>query len=297
LTPTACPLRRLILLSVHYRFPKLLWDQVARFRRCAGPLADLGLALRLHPIVHRFSREDVGPAVAALEQGRGAFRARGLDLRGRQDIPRAGQAHGNALSAALQRLWRERAVDLDDLIGVVDHDAHPLDARLLARLAAQLESSPELAGVGIPHWERGHCYLHPALFLTRVRTVEEMGPSMAFEVQPPRTPGDETWSDTGEGFTLWCEEHGRPVLPLRVCSTAFPWATWESDMVPNNGTELTGWHGEPVRVGHLMRYGLADGVPLVSHLWTTPHGFFQGPDRRATWDEVLAAYLAEPLAD
>jgi hypothetical protein len=109
-----------------------------------------------------------------------------------------------------------------------------------------------------------------------------MGPSTAFEVRVPRTPEDETWSDTAEGFTLWCEEHSRPVLPLRVCSTVYPW----------HGAELTGWHGEPVRVGHLMRYGLEDGAPLASHLWTGSYPWGPSP---YPWDEVMAAYLSEPM--
>jgi hypothetical protein len=291
------PLKRLILLSVHYLHPELLTDQIERFRRCAAPLAEMGYALHFHPIVHRFCREDVGHTVAGLCHGRDIFRVRGIDLRGRQTIPKGGQSHGHSLSAALQRLWKEKAIDFDDLVGVVDHDAHPLDTRLLARLAGVLEGSPDLAGVGLPQWQRGHCFLHPSLFLTRVRTVEEMGPSTAFEVRLPRTPEDESWSDTAEAFTLWCEERGRPILPLRVCSTAYPWTKWDSDMAPGNGTELTGWHGESVRVGHLMRYGLEEDAPLVSHLWAGPLGPYKWMDFSAhAWDDVLAEYLAEPLA-
>jgi hypothetical protein len=285
------PPRRLILLAVHHRHPELLADQIERFRRCAAPLADLGFSLRFHPIAHRFTSEDIGRTVAALDQGRGIYRVRGIDLRGRQLMPRAARAHGRSLSAALQALWREKAVGFDDLIGIVDHDAHPLDASLLARLAAELEGAPDLAGIGVPQWHRGHCFLHPSLLLTRVGTIEEMGPSTAFEVRVPRTPDDETWNDTAEGFTLWCEEHGRRVLPLRVCSTAYPWSRWDSDMAP--GTELTGWHGEPVRIGHLMRYGLEESAPLVSHLWSASYPW--GPSEYP-WDEVTAAYLGEPMS-
>jgi hypothetical protein len=286
------PPRRLILLAVHHRHPELLADQIERFRRCAAPLADLGFALCFHPVVHRLAREDVGRTVAALDQGRGIFRVRGIDLRGRLLMPGGALAHGRSLSAALQALWREKAVGFDDLIGIVDHDAHPLDASLLARLAAELTRAPELAGIGVPQWHCGHCFLHPALLLTRVRTVEEMGPSTAFEVRLPRAPDDGSYNDTAEGFTLWCAERGRPVLPLRVCSTAYPWREWDSGMILANGAELTGWHGEPVRVGNLMRYGLEENAPLVSHLWGV---FHLGSPNHYPWDEVLAAYLGEPM--
>lgn len=66
-------------------------------------------------------------------------------------------------------------------------------------------------------------------------------------------------------------------------------------MVPAAGTELTGWHGERVRVGHLMRYGLEPGVPLVSHLWAGPLGPYQWMGfSDHVWEEVRAAYFAEP---
>jgi hypothetical protein len=63
-------------------------------------------------------------------------------------------------------------------------------------------------------------------------------------------------------------------------------------MVPANGTELTGWHGETVRIGNLMRYGLEENAPLVSHLWAVSHLWTSD---HYPWDEVLAAYLGEPM--
>ena len=288
----ARPLQRLILLSVHHCVPELLIDQIERFRRCAAPLADLGFALRFHPVVHRLAREDVGRTVAALDQGRDIFRVRGIDLRGRLLMPGGALAHSRSLAAALQALWHQKAVGFDDLIGIIDHDAHPLDASLLARLAAELTGAPGLAGIGVPQWHCGHCFLHPALLLTRVRTVEEMGPSTAFEVRLPRAPDDGSYNDTAEGFTYRRGTRSRCYC-LGVCSTGTPWREWDSGMTPASGAELTGWHGKPVRVGNLMRYGLEENTPLVSHLWGV---FHLGSPNHYPWDEVLAAYLGEPMS-
>ncbi len=291
--------KRLAVLSVHYRYPELLADQIARLRPCAGPLArELDLALRFHPILHRSSQEEVVRAAAEATHGRGEFRVRSLDLRSLAAIPRGAEAHGHSLAAAFRLLRSEEALGDGDLVAILDHDAHPVHVRMLADLAAALHGPAAPAGVGIPQWQRGHCYLHPSLLLTRVETIDRIGPETAFQVRIPPDPHDDDWSDTSEEFTVWCEAQRLPVLPLRVTSTAFPWSRWDSDMVPGRGTELTGWHGEAVRVGHLMGYGLLPGLPLVSHLWAGPADPAQ---RRGfshhTWDEVLAAYLAEPLED
>jgi hypothetical protein len=222
-----------------------------------------------------------------------------IDLRGLppEVVPRHGPlSHGHSLAAAYRLLRRDGRLAASDLVAVLDHDAHPLDAGLFFLLGEQLLARPDLAGIGIPQWYHGRCYLHPSLLLTRAATLDEIGPEQAFQTRRP-TRGDLDWHDTGEGFTIWCERHGRPILPLRVLSTAFPFDRWDSDMAPGGGTELTGWHGERVRVGHLMRFGLEPDRPLVSHIWAG----FLGPYRRDnfsrhTWAEVLAAYLAEAIA-
>lgn len=286
----------LAVLSVHYRYPELLADQVERLGRCAPALrAAAGLALRFHPIVHRFAREEVRRAVGAARGGNGDFAVRGLDLSDRSAavIPRGGRSHGHSLAEAFRVLRARGELAACDLIAVLDHDAHPLDTGLFAALCAALAHRPEPAGVGIPHWHGTQCYLHPSLLLTRVETVERMGLATAFQVRLPISPDSEDWDDTCEGFTAWCAKRRLPLLPLRVCSTAFPWTWWDG-----GSTEQTGGHGEAVRLGHLMSYGLAPERPLVSHVWAgalgpyrdlglSPHG----------WDEVLAAYLSEPLED
>jgi hypothetical protein len=286
---------RLAVLSVHYRHPELLADQGERLRRCAPPLrAGSGLTLRFHPVIHRFATEEVVRAVAGASGGRGDFAVRGLDLRDRPPatIPQGGRSHGHSLAEAFRVLRREGELAPDDLVALLDHDAHPLDTRLFAALAGELARSPGLAAVGIPHWRGEEIYLHPSLLLTRAGMIERMGTAAAFEVRLPAHPGDESWADTCEGLTAWCGEQRLPVLPLRVCDTVFPWARWDGGR-----TERTGRHGEPVRLGHLMRYGLEPGAPLVSHVWAGALGPYRSlalSDH--TWDEVLAAYLAEPLA-
>ncbi len=181
---------------------------------------------------------------------------------------------------------------------MLDHDAHPLDVRLFARLGEALRRRPELAGVGIPQWQRGHCYLHPSLLATRAATIFEMGTAAAFEVRLPPFDGSDDWHDTAEGFTAWCERRGRALLPLRVNATRFPWTRWDSDMVPGGGASLTGEHAEPVRIGNLMHYGLDAGRSLASHVWAGPLGPFRwlGLSDHGI-EEVFAAYLEEPLAE
>jgi hypothetical protein len=290
---------KLAVLSVHYRYPELLADQIARLSRCAAPLRDaLGAELRLHPIIHAGSRPEVVRAVRAGCKASKGF-AEPIDLRGRppEVMPeRELLRHGHGLAEAYRTLRREGRLGDEDLLAVLDHDAHPLDAGLFSLLGSRLLAHPEVAGTGIPQWYHGRCYLHPSFLLTRVANVEEMGADMAFLSRQPAFPGDDDWYDTCEGFTIWCERHARAILPLRVVSTAFPFDRWDSDLVPDGGTELTGWHGERVRVGHLMRFGLEAERPLVSHVWAGFLGPYRG-DRfsRFSWDEVLAAYLREEV--
>jgi hypothetical protein len=295
---------RVAVLSVHYRYPELLADQIGRLRRCAGATREeLGAELRFHPIVHAGSRPSVKQAVHAGCRASGGF-AEPIDLSDRRPpvMPeRELMRHGHGLAEAYRVLRRDGRLANGDLVAAMDHDAHPLDDRLFAVLGRRLAAQPDLAGTGIPQWYHGRTYLHPSFLLTRVATVDEMGEEAAFLSRQPAFRGDPDWYDTCEGFTIWCERHRRTILPLRVVSTAFPFDRWDSDMAPGGGTELTGWHGEPVRIGHLMRFGLEADRPLVSHVWAS----FLGPWRQdrfspssLTWEEALAAYLAElPIQD
>ena len=277
---------RLAVLSVHYLLPELLADQVARLAACTPPLLRrTGLSLNFHPIVHRFARDEVARGVLETDGG--------LDLRDRplDVIPRGGRSHGHSLAEAFRTLRRTGALENGDLVAFLDHDAHPLDTRLFAALASALVRTPEPLGLGIPHWHDGLCYLHPSLLLSRVETLERIGIAAACEVRLPATAGDGAWADTCEGFTAWGRERGLPLLPLRVCSTMFPWDWWDG-----GATARDGWHGEPVRHGHLMRYGLEQEKPLVSHVWAGALGPYRSLGlSQHTREEVLAAYLAEPL--
>jgi hypothetical protein len=288
---------RVAVLSVHYRYPELLADQITRLLRCAGPTQQaLGAELRFHPILHAGSRAAVKEAVRAGCAASGGL-AEPIDLSDRLPAVMPGRQlmrHGHGLAEAYRVLRRDGRLAADDLVAVLDHDAHPLDDRLFAVLGRRLAEQPDLAGIGIPQWYHGRTYLHPSFLLTRAATVDEMSVETAFLSRQPAFSHDPDWHDTCEGFTIWCERHRRGILPLRVVSTAYPFDKWDSDLAPGGGTELTGWHGEAVRVGHLMRFGLEADRPLVSHVWAS----FLGPWRHDrfspfTWAEVAAAYLAE----
>jgi hypothetical protein len=291
--------RRVAVLSVHYRYPELLGDQLARLERCVAPTREaLGLRLEFFPIVHRHSLAEV---VAAAHSGCAATRfATCIDAGERLSVmpPNGGRLHGQGLAAGFELLQGRLHLEPDDLVVLLDHDTHPLDARLFARLGEALRERPELAGTGIPQWHRGHCYLHPSLLATRAATIFEMGTAAAFEVRVPPSEGSGDWHDTAEGFTAWCEGRGRALLPLRVNATRFPWTHWDSDMVPGGGACLTGEHGEAVQVGNLMHYGFEAGASLASHVWAGPLGPFRWL-RLSDYDReaVFAAYLSEPLAD
>ena len=291
-------MRRLVLLAVHYRHPELLADQIDRLRRCAAPVrAVLGAELVLVPILHRWAAPEVAGAILSAARDAPAL-VLPVDLRDRsaEEIPED-TCHGNSLAAACRFLAGTGRLGGDDLVGSLDHDVHPLHPDAFARLGERLLAADAPFGIGIPQWHRGHCYLHPSLLLTRASALEIMGPATAFELRSPAVNG-RSWSDTGEGFTIWCEQNGRAILPLRVESTAFPWSSWDSSMAPGKGTELEGWHGEPVRIGSLMRYGLAPGEPLLSHLWAGPLDPYRWMGfTDVTWEEAVAAYLAEPFVD
>ncbi|HXO21942.1 MAG TPA: hypothetical protein VOA87_18665 [Thermoanaerobaculia bacterium] len=289
--------QRLAVLTVHYRYPALLEDHLSRLARCAEPTREgLGAELRYFAIVHPSSLPEAVAAVAKACR-RHPFAA-WIDLRDRPlgFRPTSGRVHGWSLARAFEQLTAAATLAPGDLVALLDHDAHPLATGLFAALGEKLRRE-SLAGIGIPQWQRRRWFLHPSLLLTSVETVREMGTGAAFEVKIPLAESDETWHDTAEGFTLWCRQRGRPLHPLRVTSTAFPWERWDSDNVPGGGTELTGEHGEPVRVGYLMRYGLDPQPPLVSHVCAGPLGpyhWMRFSDHRE--DEVFTAYLEEPLA-
>ncbi len=273
--------KTLAVLSVHYRYPALLQDQARRLRSCAAPLRQaLGLELRHYPVLHSKCEPDVADEALAWGER--------VDLRDRAELK---PAHGSSLAEAFRQL-RKEGLQAGDLVAVMDHDTHPLDAGLFAEAARALLARQDLGGVGIPTWHRGHCYLHPSFLLTRAGLVDAMTPERAFLAR--KWPDGRLRWDTAEGFTAWCEEDGRSTHAMRVESTGFPWPRWDSEMVPGRGSRLTGEHGEPVQVGNLMRYGLEAGRPLLSHVWAAPllHRSFSDQDR----EEVLAAYLAEPMA-
>jgi len=287
------PRPRLGVISVHYRLRRLLVDQHRRLSACAAPTRRaLGRDLWYFPVVHHASRPDIVAAAGEMSSPSSALSplprlpVAAVDLRGR---PLVRRHHQDYLLEAYRELRRCRRLAADDLVAVMDHDAHPLREDALA-LAAERLLATGAAGIGIPQWHRGRCYLHPSFSLSRVETIDAMAPELAFASRRgPRKVGD-----TGEGFTVWCEENGRPLSFLRVFSTAFPWREWDSDMAPGGAAELVGEHGEPVHVGHLMRYGLPEGTPLFSHVWLLPLGTGYFSDHEP--EEVLDAYLAEPLA-
>jgi hypothetical protein len=296
---------KIIVLSVHYKYPALLQDQWERVRECAGPVRkSLNAELRYHPVVHGGSTRAVVEAANAVGE-HDALSSSCIHLRARPAT--SASAHGDSLADALLELTRTVLVHDEDLIAVMDHDAHPVDVNLFATVGEKLLAQPSLAGIGIPQWHRGHCYLHPSFLMARAEVIQQMGVETAFKVQPPRR--HLPFRDVCEGFTIWCENNGRAILPLRVNGTRFPWSRWDSDMVPEGGTELVGEHGERVRVGNLMLYGLGAERSLVSHVWAAPLRQYSRFLRLKQWltdsplgpaadfdeREVLSAYFAEPL--
>lgn len=276
---------RIGVLSVHYRIRPLLIDQHRRLRGCVAATRVGGRELWYFPIVHAETRPDIAAAAREMSFPRAPLPTAFVDLR---DLAMEGPPHKGSLVAAYRRLRRSGRLAGSDLVAVMDHDAHPLREDALAAAAERLLATGA-AGIGNPQWHHGRCYLHPSFFLARVATIDEAGPEVAFASRR----GGVRLGDTGEGFTVWCEENGRPIYPLRVVSTGFPWRFWESQNVRDQRAELIGAHGERVHVGHLMRYGLPEGPPLVSHVWSVTLGgkHFSDDDP----DEVLAAYLAEPF--
>ena len=116
--------------------------------------------------------------------------------------------------------------------------------------------------------------------------------------------------DVCERFSIWCSSNGLPLLPLRVNDTRYPWSRWDSNMAPGGRAELVGAHGERVRIGNLMRYGLTAERSLVSHVWAAPLRRHPRLSRLLAWlrnvsaghatgvseRKVLAAYLSEPIS-
>jgi hypothetical protein len=278
-------LPRMGVLSVHYRLPPLLADQHKRLRGCVAAVAAMGWELWYFPVVHAGSRPEVAAVALAMSDERASLPTAAVDL-SRRPLP--GRPHKEALIAAYRRLRRSGQIAAKDLVAVMDHDAHPLCREAMAAGAERLLASGA-AGLGNPQWHRRRCYLHPSFLLARAATLDEVGPELAFA---SRRDGQRL-GDTGEGFTVWCEEQGRSIYPLAVLSTAFPWRFWASENVPDGRAELVGEHGERVQVGHLMRYGLPEGPPLLSHVWSVTLGGRHFSDHAE--EEVLAAYFAEPF--
>lgn len=297
---------RVIVLSVHYKYPELLRDQWKRIRECAAPLRDsLNAELRYHPIVHGGSAREVVEAAHAVRDHDGLVSSC-VHLQATPES--SASAHGESLAEALAELTRTSALQDKDLIAVIDHDAHPLDVKLFAAAGERLLAQESLAGIGIPQWHRGHCYLHPSFLIARAEVIGKMGPDVAFEARMPGQ-GIAFW-DVCEGFTVWCENNGRAILPLRVNATRFPWSRWDSGKVPDGGAEFIGEHGERVRFGNVMHYGLSEERSLVSHVWAAPLTRHPKLSRLKAWltnrapgladdydeREVLSTYLAEPLS-
>ena len=296
---------RIIVLSVHYKYPELLRDQWERLRVCAEPTRQsLNAELRYHPVVHGGSNAKVVEAAHAVGEHDG-LSSSCIHLRSMPES--SASAHGDSLAAALLELTRAGAIRDEDLVAVMDHDAHPVHADLFTAVGATLLGQKAPAGIGIPQWHRGHCYLHPSFLITRSALIRQMGVEVAFKAQKTTGSNASFW-DVCEGFTVWCKDNGRTILPLRVNATRFPWSRWDSDMVPDNGTELIGQHGERVQMGNLMHYGLGEERSLVSHMWAAPLKEYSGLSRlrrlltktgtRVADDhdlrKVLSAYLAEP---
>jgi hypothetical protein len=273
---------RIGVLSVHYRIRPFLVDQHRRLRGCVPAVRAMGWELWYYPIVHAGSRPDIRAAARAMSPV-APLPAMAVDL-GRRPLP--GPAHKEALMAAYRRLRRSGQIRARDLVAVMDHDAHPLCSEAMAAAARRLLESGA-AGLGVPQWHHRRCYLHPSFLLARAATLDEIGPELAFA---SRRDGVRL-GDTCEGFTVWCQENGRPIDPLRVVSTGFPWQFWKSENVPDDRADLVGEYGEQVHVGHLMRYGLPAGPPLVSHVWSVTLGGHHFSDH--TEEEVWAAYFAE----
>jgi hypothetical protein len=294
--------RKIIVLSVHYKYPDLLRDQWRRIRECAGAAHhSLNAELRYRPVVHGGSSPDViEMAYAVGDQGGASCSC--IHLRAKP--PTSASAHGDSLTEAVLQLTRAGALHDDDLIAVMDHDAHPVDASLFAVVGEKLLEQKSPAAIGIPQWHRGHCYLHPSFLMAGVDVIRQMGPETAF-----RARHHPSFWDVCEGFSIWCENNGRAILPLRVNATRYPWSRWDSDMAPDGSAQLVGEHGEPVQVGNLMLYGLDAERSLVSHVWAAPLKRHARLARLKRWltnstpglaadfneRDVLSAYLAEPL--
>jgi hypothetical protein len=296
---------RIIVLSVHYKYPELLRDQWKRIRECAGPLRKaLDAELHYHPIVHGGSATEVVKAAYAIGEHDPANHCVHL----RATPASSASAHGDSLAEALLELTRTSPLQEQDLIAVIDHDAHPVDVNLFAAAGEKLRAQESLAGIGIPQWHRDHCYLHPSFLMARAAVIGQMGPDVAFRVRMPQR--DVSFWDVCEGFTVWCENNGRAILPLRVNSTRFPWSRWDSGKAPDGGAEFLGEHGERVRFGNVMHYGLNEERSLVSHVWAAPLTRHPKLSRLKAWltnrapgladdydeREVISAYLAEPLS-
>src|SRR5262249_46160638 len=155
----------------------------------------LNAEVRYHPIVHGGSASEV---VTAAQAASADDELACSCIHFPTTPPTSASAHGDSLAEAVMDLTHRGEVDDEDLIAVMDHDAHPVDADVLAAVGERLLSQPSAGGIGIPQWHRGHCYLHPSFLMVRAGLIRQIGPDVTFRM---RLPGNDAslW-DVGEGF-------------------------------------------------------------------------------------------------
>ncbi|HKE96368.1 MAG TPA: hypothetical protein VKB34_18820, partial [Povalibacter sp.] len=111
---------KIIILSVHYKYPELLRDQWERIRACTGPVrVALNAELRYHPIVHGGSTPEVVEVARAVSEHEGHACSH-IHLQTRPAS--SASAHGDSLAAALLQLTRDSPLQDEDLIAIMDHD-------------------------------------------------------------------------------------------------------------------------------------------------------------------------------
>lgn len=270
---------KIFVLSVHYAVTEFAAEQCNRILECLTPEAT---SIYYCPIIHQWTESSVADIL-----GSHLFH---ISLGKNDNIREGHHGHGDSLVAAYHQL--KPAIGNDDLVLVLDHDAHPISAFMLYKMVAWLKDNCGCNGIGIPWWRQGGVYLHPSCAMIRAKTVKEMGPTMAFRNNWFGENTDRQW-DNLQGFTVWHETHKGHVDYFKVFDTKFPYTKWDSDIAVNESPCLIGEHGENVTVGYLMHYGFSqDHNPLVSHLWHSDPWV-----RKTKWKlgQAQRQYLEEPL--